>query len=583
MRRLLVYLFRESPLLLAVATATAVGQSALLIPIALLVRHVFDSAIPQHRTGAIVISGVALVLLYGLSASLGYISRRAALRLTARISTQLRLDVLAKLYALPQGWHDRQRAGEVHAVAVQDTERVEWMLADFASLVLPAILVGLALVGAAIAVSPHLFLVAIAAILPLMLGAGLLARRRHREAGRWSRAARRFSADTQVLVRALPLTKAAGGEASELGTATQRTLDVTDAYRSFESARAANVAVDASVAAVAGAVVLIVGGIAVANGSTTVGSLLSFYAVLALLIRQAHAAASQSNTVLMGMQSLPRIEALLATPEREPYDRGGRTIDLRGEIALEGVWFSFHEAPVLRDVALTIGVSERVALIGPNGAGKSTLVSLVLGLHRPQRGVLRADGIPYDELDIRSVRRQVGVLLQDPVLLPGTIRDNIAYGHPDASEGEIRAAAEAATAAGFIEALPDGYATTVGDEAVGMSGGQRQRIALARALLGEPAVLILDEPTTYLDEAAVGEVMARLAALPQAPTLLLVTHDPLVAVHAERVVELREGRVVRDSPTGPNGYSPVASVSSAASSSIVTTRPSDWIRSSRPR
>src|SRR2546423_4235161 len=155
--RLLTYLLRESPRLLVLATITAIGQSALLIRTALLVRQVFDTEIPHHHVGQIVASGVALVVLYGVSASLGYLSRRAALRMTAGIATRLRLDVLAKLYSLPQRWHDRQLAGNVHSVAVQDTERVEWMLADIASLVLPAVLVGFALVIAAVVVSPLLF------------------------------------------------------------------------------------------------------------------------------------------------------------------------------------------------------------------------------------------------------------------------------------------------------------------------------------------------------------------------------------------------------------------------------------------
>jgi ABC-type multidrug transport system fused ATPase/permease subunit len=392
-------------------------------------------------------------------------------------------------------------------------------------------------------VSPLLFAVVVGAVAPLMLAVVALARRAHRKVGEWGRSSRRFSAETQVRVRALGLTKVAGAEASELQGVTRSARDLTARYQAFQRSRAANAAVDASVAAVAGALVLVVGGIAVANHTTTLGGLLSFYAVLALLLRQVHVVAAQSNSVLVGLESLPRIEALLATPDDAPYVRGRRKLEFTGEIALEEVTFAFGEATVLRDVTFVIRASEHVAIVGPNGAGKSTLVSLVLGLYRPGRGELRADGVAYDELDIRSLRRQIGVVLQDPVLLPGTIRENIAYGRPEASDAEVRAAAEAATAAVFIDALPDGYATQVGDEAVGLSGGQRQRIALARALLGEPPLLILDEPTTYLDDAAVAELMARLAALPQAPTLLVVTHDPRVAVHAERVVELRDGRI----------------------------------------
>jgi ABC-type bacteriocin/lantibiotic exporter with double-glycine peptidase domain len=179
-----------------------------------------------------------------------------------------------------------------------------------------------------------------------------------------------------------------------------------------------------------------------------------------------------------------------------------------------------------------------------------------------------ADGIPYGELDIRNLRRQIGVVLQDPVLLPGTIRENIAYASPDAPESAVQAAAAAATADDFIAALPEGYATPVGDEGVGLSGGQRQRIAIARALVGAPALLILDEPTTYLDDDAVHTLMDRLLALPQSPTVLLITHDPHVAAYGERVVELRDGRVVSDTALARGRYDPRSAESEAATDSL---------------
>jgi ABC-type multidrug transport system fused ATPase/permease subunit len=551
-RRLFGYLFRESPSLLALAVATAVGQAALLVPAALLVRRVFDVAIPREDTTEMVAVGVALVLLYGASTVLGYVSRGTALRLTTRVSTRLRLDVLAKLYALPRHWHDRQPAGEVLSLTVQDAERLEWMLADCASLIFPAILVGFGLVVTAAVVSPLLFAAVLVSVAPLALVVGRLTRRAHRYASRWALSSQSFSGQMHTRLRALGLTKAAGGEDWELSRADGRIRDLADSYQAFERARAANAAVDGSVAAVAGAVVLVVGGIAVAKHAASLGDLLSFYAVLALLLRQVHALAAQSNTVFVGMQALPRLEALLATEEDEAYASGSRGLRFRGEVVLDGVGFTYDDAtPALSDVSLAIRPSEHVALIGPNGAGKSTLVSILLGFYRPQRGALHADGVPYDELEMRSFRRQIGVVLQDPMLLPGTIRENIAYARPDASDADVRAAAEAATAAPFIEALPDAYSTRIGDEGVGLSGGQRQRIAVARALLGAPALLILDEPTTYLDERAVTELMTRLARLPQSPALLLVTHDPNVTLHAERVIELRDGHAVGEPVTSP--------------------------------
>jgi ATP-binding cassette subfamily B protein len=154
--------------------------------------------------------------------------------------------------------------------------------------------------------------------------------------------------------------------------------------------------------------------------------------------------------------------------------------------------------------------------------------------------------VPFDRLDMRALRRQIGVVLQDPVLVPGTIRENIAYGRADATDDDVHAAATAATAAAFIDRLPDGYETRVGDEGTGLSGGQRQRVAIARALIGEPRLLLLDEPTTYLDESGVTALMRSLESLPRAPAVVLVTHDLHVTAHADRTVELRGGRVVEN-------------------------------------
>jgi ABC-type multidrug transport system fused ATPase/permease subunit len=438
----------------------------------------------------------------------------------------------------------------VHALAVQDTERVEAMLVDVASVALPAAVSGIALAGLAAAVNPKLFVVLLAVVAVLMIGVRLLARRARTLADLWAQSSRRFSAEMQLLLRAMSLTKVVGGEAWELQRNSERAADLSERYRAFGAATAAVGALENGVAAGAGSVVLVVGGIAVARHTMTLGSLLAFYAVLALLLRQMHSFGWQSHSVLIGLQSMTRVEALLNVDEKEPYGLGNRVLDFRGGVVLDGVSFAYDDLPVLRDIDLTIRPAERVAIIGPNGAGKSTLVSLMLGLYEPQHGELRADGVPYEELDMRRLRRRLGVVLQDPVLSPGTIRDNIAYARREASDAAVRAAATAATAAEFVEALPDAYEAAVGDEGIGLSGGQRQRVAIARALLGTPALLILDEPTTYLDEAAVAALMTRLTELPQAPTVVFVTHDPQVAVHVDRVIELRDGRIVSDSEAG---------------------------------
>jgi ABC-type bacteriocin/lantibiotic exporter with double-glycine peptidase domain len=324
--------------------------------------------------------------------------------------------------------------------------------------------------------------------------------------------------------------------------------DVVSRIRTVGEAKAWHIGAQNAIGAVAGSLVLVAGGLAVAHGDLSLGDLLAFYAVLALLLRQLQLIGPGLGSAVVAFEAGRRLELLLETPDEEPYaGPGGAQLDFRGAIALEAVSFGYSDVPVLHDLDLEIRPSERVAVLGPNGAGKSTLVSLVLGFYRPGSGRLLADGVPFDELDIRHLRRQIGVALQDPVLFPGTIRENIAFGRPGATDAEVASAAEAATAAAFIERLPSGYETRIGDEGVGLSGGQRQRVAIARAVLGAPGLLVLDEPTTYLDEDGVAGLIERLEGLSPTPTIMLVTHDPAVAAYASRVIEIRHGTVVFDS------------------------------------
>jgi ATP-binding cassette subfamily B protein len=295
-----------------------------------------------------------------------------------------------------------------------------------------------------------------------------------------------------------------------------------------------------SVSAGAGVVVLIVGGWSAARGDMTVGELLGFNAIAILLLRQVSTILSNVPVVLAGYESVIRLSELLESGTGEPYI-GTREIDFDGSVAFEGVSFAYDRDPVLSDIDLAIAAGEQVAILGPNGAGKSSLVSLLLGLYRPTTGRVLAGGVPLDELDMPSLRRGMGVVLQDPVIFPGTVAENIAYGRPDATEEEVRRAAGLATAAEFIEALPRGYATPVGDEGGLLSSGQRQRVAVARALIARPALLVLDEPTTHLDGAAIGRLAENLGALPGAPTVIAVSHDPEIEAWAGRTIHLRDG------------------------------------------
>jgi ATP-binding cassette subfamily B protein len=224
-------------------------------------------------------------------------------------------------------------------------------------------------------------------------------------------------------------------------------------------------------------------------------------------------------------------------------------VPLRGDIHFEQVVFHYPErvdAPALNGFELHVRPGETVALVGPSGAGKSTVLSLLLRFHDPQSGSVRIDGIDLRDTDPAQLRAQVALVPQQPVLFAASAIDNIRYGRLDASDEEVRAAARAAEADGFIEALPQGYASELGERGARLSGGQQQRIAIARALLKDAPVLLLDEATSALDAQSERAVQHALENLMRGRTTLVVAHRLATVLRADRIVVVDQGRIVAE-------------------------------------
>ncbi len=206
--------------------------------------------------------------------------------------------------------------------------------------------------------------------------------------------------------------------------------------------------------------------------------------------------------------------------------------------------FAYDDEPVLHDICLTAEPGTVTALVGPTGAGKTTLVSLLPRLLEPTTGCITLNGIDHREIPVRELRNLIAVVRQEPYLFPAPIRDNIAYGRPDATDEQIVAAAKAANAHDFICQLPAGYQTVIGDGGAGLSGGQAQRLAIARALLKDAPILILDEPTSALDVGTEAEVMAAIDHLVQGRTVFVIAHRFSTIRSADTIVVLDHGRIV---------------------------------------
>jgi ABC-type bacteriocin/lantibiotic exporter with double-glycine peptidase domain len=543
--RQIARLLEGSRRLVLVSLAISLAQSALLIPIALLVKHAFDDSIPHHQTSELIWSGLAIIALFIGSSALGLLTRWLALRATKHSVNALRTELLRKVYTLPRAYFDRSELGTLHSIIVNDSERLDLMANAFVAQLLPAATITIALSAALFVFSPLLAAVLFVSIPPMLVISRRIATRLRANTHLFYESFDRFSTDTQTALRAVTLTKLHAAEEVELSRRENQLAELAELGRRMAWTQSVYALINGTVAAIAGVVVLVVGGVAVAEGQMTLGALISFYAILGLQRTQMGNSMAAIPQVVTGGESLARLERLLAEESSEPY-RGTRRIDFAGQIEFRNVSFAYGERPTLRDISLSIEPGERVGLVGPNGAGKSTVLSLLVGLYAPQAGEILADGVPLAELELAGLRRSIGVILQDPLILPATVRENIAYGRPEAEAAEVKEAAAHAGADPFIGALPLAYETQLGDDGLVLSGGQRQRIAIARALLGNPALLMLDEPTTYLDDKDEEVLLRPLAAAADPPSILIVSHDPAIASAVDRVYHLRDGQISSD-------------------------------------
>jgi ATP-binding cassette subfamily B protein len=299
---------------------------------------------------------------------------------------------------------------------------------------------------------------------------------------------------------------------------------------------------------IASAGLLLYGGYRVLDGALTTGDLVMFLAYLLMLLGPLAVLAQSAAELQNGLSGLDRILDLLEEPLEAASSPNNKldTESVEGRITFENVSFSYpgSDAFALEEINLEIAPREMVALVAPSGGGKTTLCNLVARFYEPTSGRILLDGRDISELDMDGYRSLIGIVEQDVFLFDGTIAANIAYGKRHATEDEIRAAAELANAAEFIEPLPHDYQSLIGERGVKLSGGQRQRIAIARAVLADPKILILDEATSNLDTESERTIQAGLANLMSSRTCLVIAHRLSTIAHADRIVVLEKGRIV---------------------------------------
>ncbi len=335
---------------------------------------------------------------------------------------------------------------------------------------------------------------------------------------------------------------------SEMRTVGRLVSELTKALHiSLEQSTVGSVAnlVITSMPGIARAIVLALGAYWIIKEQWTLGSLLAFQAYLGYVFSPAQYLATANLELQNARASLERVSALFDIVPEENVGRGRKIDQLKGEIEFKKVSFSYDSRdPVLRDVSFKVDPGEHVAIVGPSGVGKTTLVSLVLRLYKPTGGEIYFDGQPGSEYEVSSLRRRIGYVSQGTLLLSGTIMENLRYGNPDASEEQIIRAAQAAGIHEFIAGLPRGYETEIGERGVTLSEGEKQRLSIARALVKDPDIFILDEPASALDSFTEKSIFQGLPNFIRNKTLFIVAHQLSTIKDSDRIVLLNENRLV---------------------------------------
>jgi ATP-binding cassette subfamily B protein len=490
--------------------------------------------------------------MFGIVAALAFVTSGRFYLVTwlgERVGSDLRRDLFNRVLSLSQAYFEQARTGDILSRLTADIAVLQALIGSAVSLGARNALTGLGSFAMLIVTSPRLAAI-VAVVMPVVVGPMLLFGRREKRLSRDSQdRIADLGAYAEETINGLRAVQAFTYE----GQARRRFAETVE--RSFTTATTRILTRAMLILTVIlfgfGAITfaLWVGGRDVVAGRMTGGELSAFVLYAVLLASSGASLSEVWGDVQRAAGAASRLLDLLAEEPsiRAPVLPARLAMPVRGRVAFEDVSFEYPTRPgqsALAGVALTIEPGETVALVGPSGAGKTTVLQLLLRFYDPSSGTIRLDGVDIATLDPAELRRCIGLVPQDPVIFSANAWDNIRFGRPNASDAEVRAAAVAAAAAGFLDALPDGFDTFLGAKGVMLSGGQRQRMAIARALLRDPVILLLDEATSALDAESEHAVQHALAELSKNRTTLVVAHRLATVRSADRIVVLNEGRIV---------------------------------------
>jgi ATP-binding cassette, subfamily B, multidrug efflux pump len=511
-----------------------------------IIKQAIDQGLAAGRASGLFMAGGLILIIAVVRGIAAFGQRFYGEWLTHRVAYDLRNDFYDSVQQLPFAFHDKAQTGDLMSRATSDIGETERFVGIGLMDLLATLLLLVGVVIAMLLESPSLALVALIPM-PILLAATL----------RFGNVVRPMfksiqeqmgllSTVMQESLTGIRLVKSFAREPYELEKFDKANSEWFNLRYHLIQVWANNWPFFTFTLAISIFLLLWFGGPRAIAGEVTVGSLFALIFYVLMLNGPVQRLGFLVNLAATAGASASRVYEIIDTPNDVAEKPGALKLDqVDGRVTFENVTFGYEkEQPVLQDVTFEVEPGETVALIGPTGSGKSTVTNLIPRFYDPVAGRVLVDGHDVRDVELASLRRQMGTVLQDPLLFSATIAENIAYGRPEASEEEIVAAAQAARAHDFIESFPDGYQTRVGERGVTLSGGQKQRIAIARALLPNPRILILDDSTSSVDTETEHLIQQALAVLMEGRTTFVIAQRLLTLKKADVILVLDHGRIV---------------------------------------
>jgi subfamily B ATP-binding cassette protein MsbA len=529
---------------LCLGVLLSVAWGMVLLPVPMLFKRIIDLRIAQADLHGLALDGGLIVGFYLLNLCLSVSSKYLILKVTKSVIMRLRSDTVNKLQQLSISFYDSEDLGRLHARVIQDTEKVDVM----SNFIVSVLMVSL------ITACGTLFLMfrmhwQLALLVCLIAGVfwatqELFKSRIKSRIKAWRDEFEAFSAKVQQLIGAIRLVRAYATEERETSLVSASAVSLSHRGVEMVTFMAFYQGLTEVLMGISQVVVLVVGGYLVMQKDLSLGSLVAFYTLLGFLFNPIRTILVNIEQLFGGQLALEQHYHLLDHVNVEPDREKGLLQPIKGRVEFRDVDFGYNaQNPVLRKISVSVSPGQTIALVGQSGAGKSTFINILLGFYKPQSGLILIDDIPQEQFQSKCLRSQMAVVAQENLLQPGTVRSNIMYGKPEASEEELVAASELACAHEFIKDLPAGYDTEVGDRGVKLSGGQRQRIGIARAILRNPRILILDEATSALDTRSEKSVQKALENLKANRTTFVIAHRLSTVKNADMILVFDKGEI----------------------------------------